>query len=440
MEKYINSRHESANLRKREYQRKHDLRIDDTKHRKDFLSNFLIMDGKITEYKYNKNDEEKLYQQLEKIKNKIKNTEKQHEEIVKKLTGKNLRKDKTNSLNKGVLSFENKCMKDRIKKKDKEKIEKFILTGKRRIERMCKKLGVELLYIVFHGDETSGHFHYMTSNYLITPQKDDFDFKGFPSMKSTSKLGKIISCNNNKGLGSDLQDFYGNEFKELGYKRGIKKQITQGRHQKLDTNIKLQHDEKWKRKYNEQRYKDEQILKQKLKEIQEIKENQKNINNEVLEENYQIKEELKKIKQEKQSKEVKINILEKQLEVEKLKLEIYEEYDMIRETITNNENLKNEKKKELHKLNLERKKNIKKRTNINQIINYNQDFNEKYQETLNKIRREELKKEELKQQKTESYINNQDYQYNTQKPTKNPLNDEEEEMSPNITFKPTWAK
>lgn len=76
------------------------------------------------------------------------------------------------------------------------------------VNQISKKLNLETLYIAIHWDEKTPHAHISFKNYY---------------------RGKSISNTLKKNY-SNAQDFVGNVFKEIGFQRGQKKEITQAKH------------------------------------------------------------------------------------------------------------------------------------------------------------------------------------------------------------------
>lgn len=76
------------------------------------------------------------------------------------------------------------------------------------VNQIGKKLNLETLYIAIHWDEKTPHAHISFKNYY---------------------RGKSISNELKKNY-SNAQDIVGNVFKEIGFKRGQKKEITQAKH------------------------------------------------------------------------------------------------------------------------------------------------------------------------------------------------------------------
>jgi chromosome segregation ATPase len=87
-----------------------------------------------------------------------------------------------------------------------------------------KKLNANLKYIVYHGDEKTGHFHYAFDNY---------DNLGRSLFKKINNINDL----------SILQDIGFNHFSKLGMKRGQKKEITGVNNQNKEIF--------WQNKYNE---------------------------------------------------------------------------------------------------------------------------------------------------------------------------------------------
>ncbi len=135
---------------------------------------------------------------------KLQSRQDEHAKRLMANKGKYLDKKRVNSFADGVLTFSH-SIKDLVDE-DKEKIFKL---GVKTILNMAKELGVEVHYITFDLDEIGlPHFQYYF---------DNFD-----------SLGNALNIDQSK-KGSMLQDLGEIEFKELGFTRGIKKEISGNR-------------------------------------------------------------------------------------------------------------------------------------------------------------------------------------------------------------------
>ena len=199
MKNKLNVRIESCNVRKYTYEINHDLRIYNTKHIINNRDNrlFIPNPNKLLKIQYRKNNKIDYRKQvLEKIEElKIK-----HNTLYKKKQKRNLRRNNTNSINIGILTFPSEFTPEKFNMNQRT----FIETGIKTIQNICKELDIELIYITCHLDETTPHFHFMTSN---------FDSQG-NVIKRTKETGILLQ---------DLGEKY---FKEYGLERGVKKEIT----------------------------------------------------------------------------------------------------------------------------------------------------------------------------------------------------------------------
>lgn len=265
--RHLSSRLQSLNYKKTLHYINHDFRIDFTSHIQNSNDNFFYLPAtdktKISKFKYSKIKQNKNKKEFLQIKNKVDEITQKHKDIYFKNNKRNLRIDRTNSINRGVLTFP-KDLKNNLEGESFNKKE-FIEMGVKTILNICKELNIELIYITRHFDETTPHFHYLTSNY--------------------NQEGRVIT--RNREVGKKIQDISEKYFKKFGIERGVSKQVTGNR------NLKKEIDK----------------LKNQLQE-------EKNKNKEIKKENIKLQEENKKLKN--QNEELIKNILINQKEYEKL--------------------------------------------------------------------------------------------------------------------------
>ncbi len=265
--RHLSTRLQSLNYKKTLHYINHDFRIDYTSHIKNNNQNYFYIPSEnkqqINKYKYSKIKQNKNKKEFLHIKNKVDEITKKHKEIYFKNHKRNLRTERTNSINRGILTFP-KDLENDLKGESFDKKE-FIEMGVKTILNICKELDIELIYITRHFDETTPHFHYLTSNY--------------------NTKGNVIT--RNREIGKKLQDISEIYFKKFGISRGVSKEATGNR------NLKNEIDK----------------LKNQLKE-------EKNKNKEIKKENIKLQEENKELKN--QNEELIKNILINQTEYNKL--------------------------------------------------------------------------------------------------------------------------
>jgi hypothetical protein len=204
-EQFINIRFESMKMDRVINEIKHELRTTKIYSVVNDNHNMLLTKNDIGEWTkttYKTKDKETIIKGKDQINNLV-NIEDRHRKLLRKNYNQSLNKKRVNSFNVGVLTFS-----DSIINYDNDKI--FDL-GIKTIKNICEELNIELHYITYHLDEKGlPHFHYLT---------DNFDASG-----------KTINPKHNKNLGSKLQDLGAKYFSELGFKRGVSKDITGKKH------------------------------------------------------------------------------------------------------------------------------------------------------------------------------------------------------------------
>jgi len=217
-EQYTNVRIESKSMEKMKRAVKHSLRMIKISSNQKYIRR--VEKGKVV-YVYNPNHmkhnmfwingidgnsftKEERREVGKELINKFKSRQEEHAKRLMTSQGKYLDKKRVKSFADGVLTFSNSMIE--LAENDKEKI--FEL-GVKTIKNIAEKLDVEVHYITFDLDEIgTPHFQYYF---------DSFDSKGNALNIAQSKKGSM------------LQDLGEIEFKELGFSRGIKKEVS-GRH------------------------------------------------------------------------------------------------------------------------------------------------------------------------------------------------------------------
>lgn len=136
------------------------------------------------------------------LQQKLKNLRDEHNKLHYQRRKRNLQNSQATLIN-SIISFSEKCSHDLGVKYSREEFEKCCIKA---IEDIATELNTEIFYISFHYDEKTPHVHFNLRN---------FNDKGY-----------AIWNNENKKKGSKLQDIAFNSLKELGMKRGEKKELT----------------------------------------------------------------------------------------------------------------------------------------------------------------------------------------------------------------------
>lgn len=246
MSRHLSSRLKSLNYEKTLHYIKHDFRIDYSNHIKNKNINYFYLPSKnkkvISRYRYTKLRKQKRLTEFNHIKNKVDNLIKKHHKLYEEKYNRKIQTEKTNSINRGVLTFPRDLENDF--KNEKFNKEEFIKMGIETIELICKELKIELVYITIHLDETTPHFHYVTSN---------FDEKG-------------VVIQRNKEVGRKIQDLSDTYFKKFGIVRGISKDITGNRNIENE-NEKLKNQLKQLEEKNQKLEEENQKLKNQNEEL-----------------------------------------------------------------------------------------------------------------------------------------------------------------------------
>ena len=235
MNNFINVRLEAYNHNKTLNAIKHNIRHIQSKSQKlnfDNMSkdrihnnsNYFIFDGVPYPMKKNKADTKEYYNYLSQ---EYQENRAEHNKLYiasnvnnPSLKGRNLR-DNQSTWVEGVFTFSDQFKEDLGSKYSFEELCKIANDC---VKDIAKKLNANLKYIVYHGDEKTGHFHYAFDNY---------DNLGRSLFKKINNINDL----------SILQDIGFKHFGKLGMKRGQKKEITGVNNQNKEIY--------WQNKYNE---------------------------------------------------------------------------------------------------------------------------------------------------------------------------------------------
>ena len=296
MNNFINVRLEAYNHNKTLNAIKHNIRHIQSKSQKlnfDNMStdrvhnnsNFFIFSGVHYPMKKNKSDTKDYYNYLSQ---EYQNNRAEHNKLYKasninnsSLKGRNLRDNQSTWLE-GVFTFSDQFKEDLG---NKYSFEELCKVANDCVLDIGKKLNANLKYIVFHGDEKTGHFHYAFDNY---------DNLGRSLFKKINNINDL----------SILQDIGFNHFGKLGMKRGQKKEISGVNHQNKEIY--------WQNKYNELKTKTNTQLKQ----LNSVNTDLITTNNELVNANRQLND----INTNIDIKTTQLNILDKNI-LDKIKVE-----------------------------------------------------------------------------------------------------------------------
>jgi len=208
MEQFTNVRIESMNINKMKNEIKHELRMVKVERVVNDNSNYIyVNDNKELTNKYFKTKDKKVIENGNYFIDNLKNIRDEHTKLLRKNFDQSLT-NKTNSFCSGVLTFSDSI--NDLYDKDKETREDILKRGIKTIKKIAKELDTKLHYLTFHTDEKGNyHFHYYMNNF--------------------NSIGGNIGMRK-KGIGEKLQDIGNEEFKELGFNRGISKKITNRKH------------------------------------------------------------------------------------------------------------------------------------------------------------------------------------------------------------------
>ena len=113
----------------------------------------------------------------------------------------------------GVITFGG----ENFSEKTRENLPELDKKAKEFVEKLSAEHGVEPIYLVRHADESTPHYHFQLENVKTRPDLD----MGFPETPSKSTMSSEL----NRDALSKTQDLAGSVFSDLGYERGIKKEI-----------------------------------------------------------------------------------------------------------------------------------------------------------------------------------------------------------------------
>ena len=128
-------------------------------------NNYFIFDGVPYPMKKNKSDTKEYYNYLSQ---EYQDNRAEHNKLYKasnvnnpSLKGRNLRDNQSTWLE-GVLTFSDQF---KVDLGTKYSFEELCRVANDCVDDIAKKLNAKLKYIVYHGDEKTGHFHYAFDNY-----------------------------------------------------------------------------------------------------------------------------------------------------------------------------------------------------------------------------------------------------------------------------------
>ena len=212
---FISTRIAASNNNKNLNNILHNLRVNKNGEYKKYQSNDI--DAKeINNYLYfNENtymdnkDITKVFNEINLLRD---NLIQEHNILYKKKYNQNIRMERAASIAEGILTFSNtinKRLTQDTNNFNNNKINEidFYNTGIQAIKDIARENNLEILYISYHRDETTPHFHYHFKNY---------DNNG-NSMMYKLKRKEILS---------NLQDIAAKPFKKYNMTRGIKKEYT----------------------------------------------------------------------------------------------------------------------------------------------------------------------------------------------------------------------
>lgn len=212
MNNFINVRFESVNHYKTINDIKHNIRTAN------ILSNYKAQTEEEKKQQWRSWKDKVISYTEENIFKTVKKLRKEHNQRHYNRTKRNLQNSQASLIN-GIISFSEKSCHDLGVKYTKEEYEKTI---KETIEELAKHLKTEVLYIAYHYQEKTPHAQFHLKN---------FNEKGFAIWNNHTK---------SKEQGSIYQDIGFKHLKALGMKRGLKKNITEAKHQTTEQYYKKQ--------------------------------------------------------------------------------------------------------------------------------------------------------------------------------------------------------
>ncbi|MCT7587726.1 plasmid recombination protein [Aliarcobacter butzleri] len=201
LKNYINVRVQSHNNNKIIGVMKHNLRNIKSLNQENSNINFFydLDNNKWLEMNNvnKKNEYNKLYK-------KFKQDREEHTNLNFKKSGRNIRDERQGTLFEGVFTFSEKIKEDLGNLYSLKDLQQVSLSS---LEQIAAKYKTQIRGLYLHMDETTPHFHFLMRNF------NDEDMS-------------LYFKNKNKKFLSELQDLVFENFKILGMKRGVKKDIT----------------------------------------------------------------------------------------------------------------------------------------------------------------------------------------------------------------------
>lgn len=243
-EQYINIRFENNTYKQMKKEIKHDLRMVTVERvtqpdKPTILFNYT--NGKMErEELFMKSDKSREVGQ--KIIDLLPDIEQRHRILLRKNYNQSLNKERVSSFNMGVFTFSSD-----MREYAATRLEEVLELGIKTIENICKEYDIKLHYISWHMDEEGiPHFHYFTDNF--------------------NSKGRTINPKRNKNMGQRLQDLGILYFKDMGFNRGLDKEITKGKHMPIREYKAAQDAIKQNKKLKEENQK----LKNQIQEMEEL--------------------------------------------------------------------------------------------------------------------------------------------------------------------------
>jgi len=186
---------------------KHNLRTIKTKNVINDNDNILIFNNQIID---NNLEIKKQFREISQIR---RNMIKEHTLIHRENNEGRKLDNTTGSISEGIITFSELII---DKQKEPNFKHNFSSLIQQSVNEICNKLDTEPIYISIHLDEKTPHCHFHFKNY--------------------DNEGKSITYKNkNKEFLSSLQDLVGEKFKDFGFRRGIKKDLTNKNYQTTQT-------------------------------------------------------------------------------------------------------------------------------------------------------------------------------------------------------------
>lgn len=241
LKNYINVRVQSHNNNKIIGVMKHNLRNIKSLNQENNDMNFFYDFDNNKWLEMNNENKKSEYQKLSK---KFKQDREEHTSLNLKKKGQNIRDERQGSYFEGIFTFSEKINEDLDFVYSLEDLQQVALKC---LKQIGEKYKTELRGFYLHMDETTPHFHFLMRNF------NDEDMS-------------LYFKNKNKKFLSELQDLAFENFKVLGMKRGIKKEITN----KTYKTTKEFHERDIKNKINMKKQLEEE-KEEKLKELENLR-------------------------------------------------------------------------------------------------------------------------------------------------------------------------